>query len=70
MLVTTKGHEMFKNMTREQINKMVSGHCKTEACAHHHQAKTLAPLREELVTHHNKHQGFKLEDRARLINER
>lgn len=70
MLVTSKGHEMFHGKTRGQINTMVSGHCKTEGCALHHQAKILAPLREELITHHNKHQGFKLEDRARLINER
>lgn len=61
MLINSKSIEVFHNKTRGQINHIVSGHCKTEACAEHKQAEALRDLREVWIP--NK---FKLQDIAKI----
>lgn len=47
MLIDNNGLEHFRNMSRKQINKRVSGHCRGDSvCEELHQAKALSPLRE------------------------
>ena len=61
MLLNKAGAEVFKDKTRGQINHIVSGHCKTEACAENKQAEALHDLREQYPIN-----TFKLKDIARM----
>lgn len=61
MLINKAGAEVFHGKTRGQINSIVSGHCKTEACAEKAQAHALAPLREVFIPGR-----FRISDFARM----
>ena len=61
MLINKNNAEVFRNKTREQINHIVSGHCKTDACAEHKQAEALHGLRESWPS--NK---FKMQEIAKM----
>lgn len=61
MLINSQNIEVFKNKTRNEINNIVSGHCRSETCAENKQAQALAPCWE--VWEASK---FKLKDIAHL----
>ncbi len=65
MLVNKQGKEFFSGKSRHDINIIAGG--KTPESQEARQAKLLAPLHEIFPLKHNKHQGFTLGERARLV---
>ena len=65
MLLDKQLHQHFPGKTRQEINAIAGG--KSPEGKEWKQAELLAQLREEHILQHNKHQGFSLGERARLI---
>lgn len=65
MLLNSNGTEAFSGKTRGEINHIAGG--KSPETQERRQAHLLHNLREVMVLRHNKHQGFTLEERARLV---
>ena len=65
MLLNPNGSEAFAGKTRGEINHIAGG--KSPGGMETRQAQLLHDIREVHVTHHNKHQGFTLGERARLV---
>ena len=65
MLIDSQNREHFAGLSRGQINHIAGG--KSPAGQERRQAETIANLREVHELKHNKHQGFSLGERARLI---
>ncbi len=65
MLIDNQGKEHFAGLSRGLLDRDAGG--KSPAGQERRQAAILAPLREVHELKHNKHQGFSLGERARLI---
>ena len=65
MLLNPNNTEAFPGKTRGEINAIAGG--KSPEGMEHRQAQLLGHLKEVFPLRHNKHQGFTLGERARLV---
>ena len=65
MLLNPNNTEAFPGKTRGEINHIAGGN--SPAGKEARQAQLLHDIREVIVLKHNKHQGFSLGERARLV---
>ncbi len=65
MLIDSQNREHFAGLSRGLLDRDAGG--KSPAGQERRQAEMLKDLREVHVLSHNKHQGFSLGERARLI---
>ena len=65
MLLNPNNTEAFAGKTRGEINHIAGG--KSPGGMEARQAQLLRDIREVIILKHNKHQGFTLGERARLV---